>query len=59
MNQSQVALLNEIEQRQSSIHVTPRDLDHEPEIALDHALTRSMITATGEARVMHFLLRGQ
>ncbi|MNZ62097.1 hypothetical protein D3C78_802110 [compost metagenome] len=58
-DQAEVALLDQVEQGQAAIDVTPRDLHHQTQVALDHALAPSRFAATGHAREMHFLFRAE
>ena len=37
----------EIEEREPPVHVTARNLHHEAQIALDHALTRFLVALLG------------
>src|SRR5210317_98512 len=57
MNQTEVAFLDEIEKRQATVDIAARNLDDQPEVALDHALARLFIPAQGTARVFFFFFR--
>ena len=57
MNQSQVALFNQVEQRQTTIDVTPRNPDHQAKIAFDHALPCGFVAVTRLSRKGFFFIR--
>ncbi len=59
MDQPEVALLDQVEQRQATVDVTPCDLDDQPQIALDHAVARRFITLLYAARELLFFRGGQ
>ena len=58
-DQAQVAFLDQVQQREAAIHVATRDLDHQPQVALDHLVTRRRVPLLRLARVEDFLLGGE
>jgi hypothetical protein len=50
VDQAQVALLDQIVERQSAVQVMPRDTHHQAQVGLDHALARMKISGMGAAR---------
>jgi hypothetical protein len=55
-DQAQVAFLDQVEKRQAAVHITPCNLDDQPQVALDHALPRAFVTLLRMAREIDFLL---
>jgi hypothetical protein len=58
VDQTEVALLHQIEQGQPAVGVVLGDVDHQPQIALDHGLARLEIPLNGTPRQLNFLFRG-
>ncbi|MNP15642.1 hypothetical protein D3C76_1080090 [compost metagenome] len=58
-DQPQVALLDQVEQRQAAVHVTTGNFDNQAQVAFDHALAAGGVAFLRQARKMHFLLRRQ
>ena len=58
-NQPQVAFLDQIKQCQPTVDVAARNLDHQPEITLDHALTAALFAFTGKPREVHLFFRSK
>ena len=59
MNQPEVALLDQVEQRQSTIDVTTGDLDDQPQIALDHAVSCRLVAILNLTCKLLFLVGGE
>ncbi|MNH33077.1 hypothetical protein D3C79_935670 [compost metagenome] len=55
-NQPQVALFDQVQQRKPTIHITPGDLHHQTQVALDHALAPGRIATLRKARKMNLFL---
>ena len=58
-DQAEVALLDEVEQRDAGIHVVPRDGHHEAQVALDEASLGPLVALVLAARELALLGRGQ
>ena len=58
-DQTQVTLLDEIQQREPALDITPRDIDHEAKVGLDHALTAGDTAASRRPGQGDFLFRRQ
>ena len=58
-NQPQVAFLDQVEQCQPAVDVPASNLDHQPEITLDHTLTAALFAFTGKPREVHLFFRGK
>src|SRR3989304_1062827 len=58
-NQTEIAFLDEIEQRKAAVHVTAGYFDHEAQVAFDHALARLAVAFLRLARKKDLLLGGQ
>ncbi|MNE81116.1 hypothetical protein D3C80_1777450 [compost metagenome] len=58
-DQPQVALFDQVEQRQPTIDITPGDFHHQSQVAFNHALAPGRIATLRQARKMHFFFRGQ
>ena len=54
-NQAEVALLDQIEQRETTVDVTPSDLHDQAQVALDHAFAPGRIALLRQTREVHFL----
>ena len=59
VDQAEIALLDQIEQRHPAIGVVLGDVHHQAQVVLDHALTRAEITGLGQTRAVQLLLRAQ
>jgi hypothetical protein len=59
VNQPEVALLHQVEQGQTAIGVVLGNVDHQPQVALDHGLPRFEIALHGTPRQGQFLFRGE
>ena len=59
VDQAEVSFLNKIQERQTAVDIAARNLDYQPEVALDHTLASGLIAAQSAPRVFSFLFRGQ
>ena len=59
MNQAEIALFDQIEQRNAAIQVVLGNIDHQAEIVLDHFLARRKITGPHAPRRLHLICRCQ
>jgi hypothetical protein len=51
-DQAEVALLDQVEQRQAAVEIAPGDLHHQAQVAHDHALAGGAVPLLGQARVV-------
>jgi hypothetical protein len=49
-DETEVALFDQVQQRQITVELTPRDLDHQPQVAFDHPLTCGLTAFLGQPR---------
>ncbi len=56
MNQAEIALFDQVQQRNPAIEVVLGDIDDEPQVVLDHLLARDELTAARPARPFELLL---
>ena len=59
MDETQIALFDEIRQREAPMRVVARDADDEPQVALDHRLPRVEVAGPRRAGETQFLGGGQ
>ena len=59
VDEPEIALLDEVGERQTAIEVVLGDADHEPQIVLDHLLARVEVAVARGACVLQLLLRRQ
>ena len=59
VNQAEVALFHQVEQGKPAVGVVLGDVDHQPQVALDHVLPRLEIALHGAPRQRNFLLGRQ
>ena len=58
-DQSQVTLFDQIQQRQAAIDIAAGNLDHQAQVAFDHALATCRITLLRQTRKMDLFFRSQ
>ncbi|MNH17647.1 hypothetical protein D3C79_773310 [compost metagenome] len=56
-DQPQVALLDQVEQRQAAVHVTTGNFYNQAQVAFDHALAAGGVALLRQTRKVHFLFR--
>jgi len=49
MDKAEISFLDQIQEGEPAVEIAMRDLDHQPQVADDHALACSTVTAVGEA----------
>jgi hypothetical protein len=59
VDQAQVALLDQVVERQSAMQVMPGDAHHQAQVGLDHVLAGMEIAGMGGTRQLDFLGRRQ
>ena len=59
MNQAEVAFLDQVEQGKAAIDVVLGNIHNQPQVVLDHLLTRFELACSCPARVMQFLFDTQ
>ena len=59
MDQAEITFFDQVEQRQSAVGVVLGDVDHQPQVVLDHLLARREIPGSRQPRVVQLLLRAE
>ena len=59
VDQPEIAFFDQVEQRESAVAVVLGDVDHQPQVVLDHLLARGEIPAARQPRVVQLLLRAE